>query len=71
LFVAGDDIDSYFEDKEVGDGEVAVMEGDHDGVCYNIWEMKEAVYITKIMSTASGLFFADEKMHSHCLEWVV
>ena len=53
--VARDAMDCHFEDKEVG--AVAAVEGNHAGVCYIIWSMKDAGYITKIMGTAPGLYF--------------
>eukprot|EP00804_Cyclotella_cryptica_P018793 CCRYP_021187-RA/>CCRYP_021187-RA protein AED:0.33 eAED:0.33 QI:0/0/0/1/0/0/2/0/393 len=64
--VAGDAIDKHFDDKEVGS--VAAVEGTHDGVRYNIWVMKDAGYVTKIMGTASGLFYPEERMHTRRLE---
>ena len=47
---------------------IPAVEENRNGVCYNNWAMKDAGYVTKIMSTASGLFFLDERMYSHCLE---
>jgi hypothetical protein len=40
---------------EVGD--VAAVEGEMDGVCYNIWAMtmKDTGYVTKIMGTSFDL----------------
>jgi hypothetical protein len=64
--VAGDAIDGHFDDKEVG--AVAAVEGNHDGICYNIWAMKDAGYVTKIMGTASGLFYPEDRMHTRRLE---
>ena len=64
--VPRDAIYQHFEDKEIGAG--AAVEGNHDGVCYNIWAMRDTGYVTKIMGTASGLFFPEERMHTRHLE---
>ncbi len=65
--VVGNAIDRHFYDKEVG--AVAAVEGNHDGIRY-IWAMKDAGYVTKIMGTASGLFYPEERLHTRCLEGV-
>ena len=64
--VAGNAIDGHFDNKEVG--AFAAVEGNHDGICYNIWAMKDASYVTKIMGTASGLLYPEDRMHTRCLE---
>jgi hypothetical protein len=64
--VAGDAMDDYFNDKAVGD--VAAVEGELDGVRYNIWAMKDAGYVTKIMGTASGLIYNCDRQRSRSLE---
>jgi hypothetical protein len=43
---------------------VAAVEGNHDGVCYNIWAMKDACYVKKIMGMTFCLFFPDVRMHT-------
>ncbi len=44
------------------------VEGNLDWVCYNIWCMKDAGYIAKIMGTASGLFYSDNRDRFFVLE---
>lgn len=38
--------------------------GSLDGLKYHIWAMKDAGYVTKIMGTASGLIYKDDRLHS-------
>lgn len=59
--IAGDAIDRHMATKNVGD--TAAVEGTLDGVQYNVWCMKEPEYTMKIMGTASGLLFADDREH--------
>ncbi|KAL3782157.1 hypothetical protein HJC23_004520 [Cyclotella cryptica] len=60
--VPGNVIDRHFDEKEVGT--VAAVGGSLDGVKYHIWAMKDAGYVTKIMGTASGLIYWDDRLHT-------
>ena len=64
--VVGDAMDRYSDDNAVGD--VAAVEGEVDGIRYNIWEMKDAGYITEIMGTALGLMYRSNRERSWSLE---
>ena len=60
--VPGHVIDQNFDDKEVGSvNSVGCL---LEGVKYHIWAMKDAGYVAKIMGTASGLIYRDERLHS-------
>jgi hypothetical protein len=59
-------MDRYFDDKAVGD--VAAVEEEVDGIHYNIWAIKDAGYITKIMGTALGLMYPLDRECSRSLE---
>ena len=59
--VPGNVIDQHFDGKEVGS--VNSVGGSLDGVKYNIWAMKDAGYVAKIMGTASGLIYREERQH--------
>ena len=52
-FVPGDTIDKHFEDKEVG--ETDSLNGQLEGIPYDIFCMKEPDYVMKMMSTYGGL----------------
>lgn len=50
-------------------GSVDAMQGSTDGVVYNLWAMKELVYVMKMMATRSSLI-ADESCYSTSHRWI-
>ncbi|KAL7487238.1 hypothetical protein ACHAW6_012858 [Cyclotella cf. meneghiniana] len=61
-YCQGEAIDQYFVGKNVGD--TAAVEGELDGVPYNIWCFKEPDYVCKMFGTAGGLNPGSGREHS-------
>ena len=61
-YCQGEAIDQYFVGKNVGD--TAAVEGELDGVPYNIWCFKEPDYVCKMFGTAGGLNPGSDREHS-------
>lgn len=65
--VPGPAIDDHMTDRDVGD--VDVIQGNADGVTYNLWTMKEPDYVMKMMAT-SGILIAEESSRSTSRQWI-
>ncbi len=61
-YCQGETIDQYFVGKNIGD--TAAVEGELDGVPYNIWCFKEPDYVCKMFGTAGGLNPGSGREHS-------
>ncbi len=65
--VPGDVIDSHMSRYEVGATDA--IQGNLDGILYNIWAMKDAGYTMKMMATG-GKLVADDSCKTTTRKWV-
>lgn len=65
-WIAGDAIDEHMSAMQVGG--VASVAGSLSGVKYNVWCMKDQGYVAKIMGTASGLIYNNDRERTRVVD---